>query len=136
VLRGGTNDALLSWRNSTNTGNVSIFKDSADRINFEGGIKVEGGITPTGSGMKHGTVTINQCPSAGCSKTLTWEGVPFSDSNYTVICDVQDSTRQSEGAGLRLAKLSEVGPKSVRVDIDNLSATTASGVLHCVALQK
>lgn len=86
-----------------------------------------------GTAMKHGRVSTGSCAPTGCSVTLTW-ATAFPDTDYTVSCGLEDATAQSETTGLRLGHITSKAAASLTLTIDNLSSSSVTGTLHCIAL--
>ncbi|HUT94353.1 MAG TPA: hypothetical protein VMY37_33140, partial [Thermoguttaceae bacterium] len=106
-------------------GNLELF--AANSINFLAGVLNNGGK------VKHGRVAVTDCATTGCSATWSF-GTAFADTNFTVSCTIEGASAQSETTGLRFAKVRERLATGVTTDLDNLSASTVSGTLHCFAI--
>lgn len=63
--------------------------------------------------------------------TLTWT-IPFTDANYTVTCDVEDSTAAT--ASLSVLHVESKVAASVGVRVNNTSAGPLTGTLGCIAI--
>lgn len=94
---------------------------------------IEVGVAANGGGFKHARTAVTNCPTTGCEVTVTW-GTAFADANYTPACSILDPTAQAETTGLRLAHLRTQSAAAITVDFDNLSGSTVSGTLNCIAV--
>ena len=94
---------------------------------------IEVGVAANGGGFKHARTAVTNCPTTGCEVTVTW-GTAFADANYTPACSILDATAQAETTGLRLAHLRTQSAAAITVDFDNLSGSTVSGTLNCIAV--
>ena len=137
LLNASGTPALSGFELSDGTGPV----DSGIRRNAAGNLQVFApnsidflaGVLNDGGKVKHGRVAVTDCATTGCSATWSF-GTAFADTNFTVSCTVQEASGQSETTGLRFAKVRERLATGVSTDLDNLSASTVSGTLHCFAI--
>src|SRR5262249_7971980 len=97
------------------------------------GIRVDSSVNNDGSGLKHGRTVIAALAKGGsASVELDWR-TPFSDTNYTVNCNVVNGV--SGVTALRLHPMQAVlANKVVAVVVNDDSANSESGVLNCMAM--
>jgi hypothetical protein len=92
---GGRNDIIL-YNLGCNLGtcNVPIIQLFADTTIATGELQVGGGVSSTGSGLKH--VRAGGCSVTGnnlsCSVIVSWPGAAFADTNYTAVCTPENAT--------------------------------------------
>lgn len=108
-----------------------------------GRLIVNGGVTPTGSGLKHGR-TSGSCTTGSsigntCGITITWTGTAFADTNYTATCSVGTSVAGGSGStSVPFALLVDAGKStsSLTVAVQNLSSggTVTVNGLDCIAI--
>jgi hypothetical protein len=91
------------------------------------------GLSRDGGGLRHARVPIKFCEKTGCTVTVAWKPA-FVDANYTPTCTLSDAAPPSKSAGLRLGKIRTQGTNSIGVDIDNLGASPAGGIVNCIAV--
>lgn len=95
-------------------------------------LTVGGGVTATGSGLKHIRQTTGSI-GAGASAlvTVTW-ATAFANSSYTVNASVQDSTAAT--ASLKVTHIESISASAVVVRVENTSAGSLTGTLHLIAV--
>ena len=110
-------DKVLSFSNAT--GNTPLQLESAD-------VKVNNGVDPTGSGLKH--ARNSGCSTTGgvsnCNITLAWPGTAFANTNYTVTCTFL--------AG-KLFSITSKGTSSLSIFV-TAGLNQASGEVDCIAV--
>lgn len=85
-----------------------------------------------GSGLKHQRVTTGSIGATASSVvTLTWTSA-FADANYTVNCDVEDTT--AAVLSLSVVHVESKVAASVGVRVSNTSADAITGTLNCIAM--
>jgi hypothetical protein len=108
-----------------------------------GRLIVNGGVTPTGSGLKHGRTTASCTTGSSigntCGITITWTGTAFADTNYTATCSVGTSVAGGDGStSVPFALLVDAGKSttSLTVAVQNLSSggTVTVNGLDCIAI--
>lgn len=91
------------------------------------------GVANTGNGLQHKRVTTGSIASgARADVTLNWT-TAFADTNYTVVCSVQEATA-APGLSLRVEHIDQVNTGSIRVSIVNDNAGALTGTLHAIAM--
>ncbi len=109
-----------------------------------GRLIVNGGITPTGSGLKHARTSASCTTGSSigdiCTIAVSWTGTPFADTNYTATCNVRTSVTGSSGstevAFVILIYDADKSTTGMNVPIETLSQGTAVTVngLDCIAI--
>lgn len=92
---------------------------------------VGGGVTPSGSGLKHVRTNLTVGATTSALVTVTWPA-PFADANYTVTASVVDSTAST--VSLSVTHIETIAAGSVVVRVANTSAGSLNGVLHVIAM--
>lgn len=106
----------------TNTGVLQIVK----------GTKIDKSINNNGSGLKHSRVITNSIPGNSYALiTVNWE-TPFSDANYTVQAQIQDTTNSN--LSLQMVHIESVSPEAVKVRVYNNSTIPLTGTVHVIAI--
>ncbi len=120
----------MAWRDQ--------FGNLIGQIANDGHLRIGSGIDNTApgsgfsTGFQHKRVTSGSI-AAGSSAavTLSWTA-PFADTNYTPVCQVQEST--AGASTLRIHHIESIAASSVTVRIVNDDTTSAhTGQLVCLA---
>jgi hypothetical protein len=93
-------------------------------------MKIQTGVDPDGSGLKHQTVLTGTIAGSGMvTVALTWT-TQFADPNCEAVCNVEDVTGSLQVVGTQLTTATEV---SVAVK-NNDPSNSHSGSLNCFGI--
>ena len=94
---------------------------------------VNTGVTQTGTGVKHfrGTSCTTTSGAGGfCQTIITWPGAVFTDTNYTAVCNVEN-TVVLYLQGYNNKTTSQI---TTIIQLSAGNTTAASGTLDCIAI--
>lgn len=140
VQKAGATASLQKWENSGGTQVAyidSIFGVKATRVIAYDSLRVVGksdlgGIQQNGWGFKHARVTTGSIGAASTALvTVTWT-TAFSDANYTVSANVEDTTTSS--LSLSVVHVETKSASAVTVRVLNNAAGALTGTLHVIGV--
>lgn len=136
---GGSLDSLnaatlqdKSWEEPGTIGSTTPTTGKFTTVETTAALRVGGGVTPNGSGLKHARVPITVPASSSALATAPWANA-FADANYTVTAAVYDATA-SATACLSVTHIETIGTGSVVVRVENTSAGSLTGTVHVIAM--
>lgn len=94
-------------------------------------LTITNGVTANAAGFKHKRVAASVGASTSALITVTWS-TAFADTNYTVVCSVQDSTAATASAVV--THIESVSASAVTVRVNNTAAATFNGTLHIIGV--
>lgn len=135
---GGSLDSLNAatlqdntWQEPGTIGSTTPTTGKFTTVETTAALRVGGGVTPNGSGLKHARVPITVAASSSALATATWANA-FASTNYTVSAEVYDSTAST--SSLTVQHIETIGTGGVVVRVQNTSAGSLTGTVHVIAM--
>lgn len=109
---------------------LMLLNDGDGTLDNYGLLKIQTGLHPDGSGLKHQTVSTGDVASGSVVRVpLTWT-TPFADDNYQAICTLADNSGFLQVMNTSLPTVNQV-TAAVR---NNDASSAHSGLLACLAI--
>lgn len=128
-------EAASATTGNNNGGSVYLIPGIHSGSGQDGSVTIFGGISNgTGSGFQHKRQTTGSITNGTRAEvTISWAG-GFADTNYTVVCTVNDPTSGATATGLVLERTRQQTSGLVSVVVNNPTAGALTGTVDCIAV--